>query len=169
MTAPVLPSRTRGTPLSIRLATLLSLAVVAVLLVSGVAVNRFVSRSLVDEISNARLHQIEFLADQLEGTDLPETWIRGGGVQRALNRLARFVQGRATIIDDGQALYIAGQVPPNATTARIEEAILGEDGLTLVVEVPTANPPFLQIFNTTLVVAGVAAVVALMLAAALLS
>jgi len=55
MSAPASP---RGQPLSMRLALLLSVAVLAVLLITGVAVNRLVSRSLEDELSAAEWDRV---------------------------------------------------------------------------------------------------------------
>jgi signal transduction histidine kinase len=165
------PSGRRGQPLSIRLAVFLSVALLAVLLVAGIAVNRLVSRSLEEELSGAQRRQLSFLADQLEGASLPFSADRTDQlVSRALQRLARSVQGRAELIDAGGAVHAsAGSVPPGLPTQRIEEPIPGSAGLTLALEVPGAGQPALRVFNVTLLVAGVLSVAALMLVATLLS
>lgn len=161
----------RGQPLSIRLALLLAVAVLAVLLVTGLAVNRLVSRSLEDELSNAQRQQITFLAEQLEGATLPFTSRpTERRVSQALTRLARFVGGRVQLMAaDGTPSYSFGQLPPGAPTQRIEEAIPGDGGLSLAVESPTAQQPFLRVFNATLLIAGLLSVIALVAVAALLS
>lgn len=165
------PVARRGQPLSIRLAQFLCVAVLAVLLVAGIAVNRLVSRSLEDELSGAQRRQLSFLADQLEGATLPFPAERTDYlVRRALLRLARSVQGRAELIDGRGAVYaFAGAVPAGAPPQRIEEPIPGSAGLTLALEVPSAGQPALRVFNVTLLVAGVLSVAALMLVATLLS
>jgi two-component system, OmpR family, sensor histidine kinase BaeS len=165
----VLPRR--GRPLSIRLALYLSVAVLAVLLVAGIAVNRLVSRSLEDELSGAQRRQLSFLADQLEGATLPFAAERTDAlVRRALQRMARAVQGRAELVNADGTVYASAGLPLNGVPSqRIEEPIPGSEGLSLVLEVPGAGQPALRVFNVTLLVAGILSVVALMLVAALLS
>ena len=160
----------RGQPLSLRLAAMLAVAVLAVLLITGLAVNRFVSRSLEDELTNAQRGQITFLADQLNRVPL-DRQRQSIVVQRALDRLARAVGGQASVVGaaGGTPLYTAGRLRLGAETTRIEEPIAEGDGAMLVVEVPTSDPPFLRVFNATLLVAGILSVVALVVVAALLS
>jgi signal transduction histidine kinase len=166
-----LPPVRRGQPLSFRLAVFLCVAVLAVLLVAGIAVNRLVSRSLEDELSGAQRRQLTFLADQLEGASLPFPAERTDVlVHRALHALARAVQGRAELIDAGGAVYASeGTMPAGAGSQRLEQPIPGSAGLTLVLEVPGGGQPALRVFNVTLLVAGVLSVAALMLVATLLS
>jgi two-component system sensor histidine kinase BaeS len=168
MSAP--PAR-RGQPLSIRLALFLSVALLAVLLLAGIGVNRLVSRSLEDELSGGQRRQLSFLADQLEGATLPFPAPRTEHlVRRALQRLAGSVHGRAELIDAHGAVYAsAGSMLAGAASQRIEEPIPGSAGLTLALEVPGAGQPALRLFNVTLLVAGVMSVAALMLLATLLS
>jgi signal transduction histidine kinase len=168
MSAP--PAR-RGQPLSIRLAILLSVAVLAVLLVAGIAVNRLVSGSLEAELTGAQRRQLSFLADQLEGVSLPFRLNRTDRqVRQALHSLARSVQGRAELIDgDRQVHVFAGEVAPGVPSDRIEEPIPASGGSVLALQVPSTGQPFLRIFNVTLLVAGLLSVAALMLVAALLS
>ena len=165
------PRSRRGQPLSIRLAALLAVAVLAVLLITGLAVNRFVSRSLEDELTNAQRTQIAFLADRFEGLRLPYVWdVEERFVQQSLNRLAHSLRGRVTLeTEGGDAVHTFGQLPPGAETTRVEEAIAGDGGLTIVVELPATPQPFLRVFNATLLVAGILAVLVLVIAAALLS
>jgi two-component system sensor histidine kinase BaeS len=161
----------RGQPLSVRLALFLSVALLAVLLVAGIAVNRLVSRSLEDELSGAQRRQLSFIADQLEGATLPFASPRTDHlVRRALLRLAVSVHGRAELIDAGGDVYAsAGTLAAGTPSQRIEEPIPGSGGLALVLEVPGVGQPALRVFNLTLLVAGVLSVAALMLVATLLS
>jgi signal transduction histidine kinase len=158
-----------GQPLSLRLALVLSLVVVAVLLVAGFAVNRLVSRGLEEELASAQRDRLGFLAQQLEGVDVgnPRT---AAAVRRAMQRIARQAGGRITLLDgDGRELIGAGAVPSPTAIQRVEEDVPGDDGLTLAFELPGGPPAFLGVFNLTLVVAGVLAVGALVLAATMLS
>jgi two-component system sensor histidine kinase BaeS len=161
----------RGQPLSLRLAAVLAIAVLAVLLITGIAVNRFVSRSLEDELTNAQRDQIGFLADQLDGLTLPyASRITQQRVNHALTRLARFVNGRVALLDpDGQTAVSFGDLPSGIEPRRIEEPIPGGGSLTLLVELPVSQQPFLRVFNATLMIAGILSVLVLVAVAALLS
>jgi signal transduction histidine kinase len=164
MTAPP-----RGQPLSLRLALLLSLAVLAVLLVTGFAVNRLVSRGLEDELSSVQRDRIGFLAQQLEGIDLGQPRA-ARAVHQAMQRIARQSDARLLLVDaQGEVLVDVGETRDGADTERLEEEVPGGSGLTLAIELPRGGPTFLGVFNLTLLVAGVLAVGALMLSAALLS
>ncbi len=159
----------RGQPLSLRLALLLSGAVLAVLLITGLAVNRLVSRSLNEELTAVQRDRITLVAQQLEGIDLSQQRIRRA-VEVVLQRIARPVNGRAELrAADGTLLAAAGNVPANRASDTVQEAVPGDAGWVLAVEVPTADQPFLRVFNTTLVVAGLVAVGVLMLVSTLLA
>lgn len=151
----------RGQPLSIRLALLFSVAVVAVLLITGLAVNRLVSRGLAEELGAAQRDRISFLATQLEGVDLEQPRVRRA-VEMALQRLARPGVGRIMLRGpEGETLASAGRLPSGVAAERIEEEVPGDGGLTLVIEVPRAGASFLPVFNATLLVAGGLAVAVL--------
>jgi len=159
----------RGQPLSLRLALLLSAAVLGVLLVTGIAVNRLVSRSLTEELTAVQRDRITLVAQQLDGIDLSVPRTRRA-VEVVLQRVARPVNGRAELRGgDGTLLAAAGNVPASAPTDTVEEPVPGAAGWVLTIEVPRAEQPFLRVFNTTLIVAGVLAVGALMLVSTLLS
>ncbi|HEY7525845.1 MAG TPA: HAMP domain-containing sensor histidine kinase [Candidatus Limnocylindria bacterium] len=158
----------KGQPLSVRLALLLAVAVVAVLLLGGVVVNQLVSRSLEDELSAAQRDRVELLAQQLASFNLPSA-LRRPGAQLVLDRIARSVGGRLQVVDSsGAALLTAGAAPDDGAAASLEEPIAGTP-YTLLLDVPSATRPFLRVFNITLLVAGVLAVIALVVVAALLS
>ena len=159
----------RGQPLSIRLALLLAVAVVAVLLVTGVAVNRLVSRSLEEEMTAVQRERLAIAAESL--ADINIATPRGRRfAETQLQRIALAIRGRAELVGaTGQVVASRGQLPPGAQSERIEEPIPGSAGLTLALLVPSADQAFLRIFNATLLIAGVLAVLALIGVAALLS
>ncbi|MGH2416970.1 MAG: hypothetical protein ACRDFY_01420, partial [Candidatus Limnocylindria bacterium] len=162
-------ARPRGQPLSIRLALLLSVAVLAVLLVTGVAVNRLVSRSLEQELTAVQRERLAIAADSLAAVNLSTPRDRRFA-EMTLQRVALAIRGRAELIDaGGHVLAARGPLPPGAKAERIEEPIPGDAGLTLALLVPSADQAFLRVFNATLVIAGVLAVLALIVVAALLS
>ncbi len=159
----------RGQPLSLRLALLLSGAVLAVLLITGLAVNRLVSRSLNEELTAVQRDRITLVAQQLEGVDMSQQRIRRA-VEAVLQRIARPVNGRAELrAADGTLLAVAGSVSSNEASDTVQEPVPGDAGWVLAVEVPAADQPFLRVFNTTLVVAGLVAVGVLMLISTLLA
>jgi two-component system sensor histidine kinase BaeS len=160
----------RGRPLSMRLALLLSVAVIAVLLITGIAVNRLVSRSLEQELGAAQHDRLAFLAAELDGVDLSTQRARRI-VGAALRRLANSVSGRVELVAaDGSVVLAAGNLANAAAAQVLEEPIPGGGpAANLVLRVPSAERAFLRVFNLTLVVAGVVAVLVLLAAAALLS
>jgi signal transduction histidine kinase len=157
----------KGRSLSLRLALTLSLAVVAVLLLSGLVVNRIVSRSLADELGVAQQERMALLAQQLDGVNL-DAITRRPGARAIFDRLARSVGGRLQVLDGDAVLLSAGGLPPGASATRVEEDVPG-GSYRLLLEVPSAGQPFLRVFNLTLLAAGIVAVVVLIGAAALLS
>ncbi|HEX6139091.1 MAG TPA: HAMP domain-containing sensor histidine kinase [Candidatus Limnocylindria bacterium] len=160
---------TRGQPLSVRLVLLMTVAFVAVLLLAGFAVNRVVSRSLADELAGVQRDRLAFLAAQLEDVDLDQPRVRQA-VRMALQRAARPMQGRLEVVDaDGSVLLAAGELRNPDGAQVVEEPVPGDAGYRLVLRLPGGDPAFLRIFNVTLVVAGVLAVGALIVLAALLS
>ena len=164
MTAPPV----RGQPLSLRLALVLSVAVVAVLLVAGLAVNRLVSGPLEHELSAAQQDRLTAVAAGIGEVD----WTRPGGrlaVELVLRRTAAAAHGMASLLDaDGKPILTAGQLPPGVTTERFTQPIPGSDSV-VAVDVSRPERAFLRLFNLTLIVAGILAVVVLVAASLLLS
>jgi len=163
------PVRTAsGQPLSLRLAMPLAVAVVAVLFLAGLAVNRFLSGSLEQELSAGEQQRLTLAAQAIGELDwdLP----RGRrAVQALLFRIADPVHGRVEVVTSGgEVLFGAGLLPPDADSQQISEPIPGRDA-SLVIEVPRAERAVLRVFNLTLLVAGLLAVVVLIVVAALLS
>jgi two-component system sensor histidine kinase BaeS len=141
-----------------------------VLLITGIAVNRLVSRSLEQELGAAQHDRLAFLAAELDGVDLSTQRARRI-VGAALRRLANSVSGRVELVAaDGSVVLAAGNLANAAAAQVLEEPIPGGGpAANLVLRVPSAERAFLRVFNLTLVVAGVVAVLVLLAAAALLS
>ncbi len=169
MTAPGAPSQPAGgQPLSVRLALTLSVAVLAVLLIAGLAVNRFVSGSLEQELSAAERDRITVVAGAIGGVDLTAPRALRG-VELVLRRMATTMGGRVQLIGaDGAPLVDVGRLPPGVSAQTISEPVPGS-GATLLIDVPRADRAFLGVFNLTLVVAGILAILAVVLAALYLS
>jgi signal transduction histidine kinase len=158
----------RGQPLSLRLALLLSVAVLAVLLLTGLAVNRVVSQSLEQELSAAQRDRITVVAGAISDVDLSKPRVRLG-VEMVLRRVANTTRGRVQLIAaDGTTVIDVGTVPAGLGTQTIEEPIPGS-GAKLLIDVPRADQAFLRIFNLTLLVAGLLAIAAVVATAMWLS
>jgi two-component system sensor histidine kinase BaeS len=158
----------RGQPLGVRLAVVLSAAVLAVLLIAGVAVNRFVSGSLERELSAAERDRITVVAGAIAGVDLAAPKARHG-VEVVLRRVANTVRGHVQLIgSDGELLVDVGRLPPGVSSETISEPIPGSDA-TLRIDVPRTDRAFLGVFNLSLLVAGLLALVAVAGVAFLLS
>ena len=167
MSAPP-PAAPRGQPLSLRLAIVLSAAVIAVLIVTGLAVNRLVSGPLQDELSAAQRDRLTVVASGIGAVD----WTRPRGlvaIQLVLRRVADAAHGTASLLDaNGNPIAVAGQLPPGVQTDRFTQPIPGSNA-TLAVDVPRPDRSFLRLFNLTLIGAGILAVAALVIASLLLS
>jgi len=158
----------RGQPLSLRLAVALSVAMLAVLLLTGLAVNRLVSASLEQELSAGERDRITLVAGAIADLDLTAPRVTRG-IEVVLRRVANSMHGRAELIlADGSTLIDVGRLPPGVATERIDEPVPG-GAATLVIEVPRPDRAFLRVFNVTLVVAGLLAVASMIGVALFLS
>ncbi len=157
-----------GQPLGVRLALVLSAAVLAVLLIAGLAVNRIVSGSLEQELSAAERDRITVVAGAIAGVDLGAPKAKHG-VEVVLRRVANTMRGHVQLIGaDGELLVDVGRLPPGVSTETISEAVPGS-GATLRIDVPRSERAFLRIFNLSLLVAGLLAILAVVVVALLLS
>jgi signal transduction histidine kinase len=151
-----------------RLALTLSVAVLVVLLVVGLAVNRVVSGSLEQELSAADRDRITVVAGAIGGVDLDAPRARHG-VEVVLRRVANSMRGRVQLIGaNGESLVDVGRLPPGVATETIAEPIPGSDA-TLLIDVPRSDREVLRVFNLTLLVAGLLAIVAVVATALFLS
>jgi two-component system sensor histidine kinase BaeS len=149
-----------------RLAVPLALAVVLVLLMAGLVVNRVVSSSFEQQLSEQQQTRLADAATVIGQLNRP-------AARALLRRLAAGIDGRVSLLDGaGGTLAAAGRVIEGVATQRIEAAV--SDGPTgaeiLLLEIPDrGGSAFLRIFNVTLLVAGALSVLVLMVAAGLLS
>ncbi|MEP7040018.1 MAG: HAMP domain-containing sensor histidine kinase [Chloroflexota bacterium] len=162
------PQQVRGQPLGLRMALVLSAAVLAVLLIAGLAVNRIVSGSLEQELSAAERDRITVVAGAIAGVDLAAPRAMHG-VQVVLRRMANAMRGHVRLVDaKGQTLVDVGRLPPGVATQTITEPIPGSEA-SLEIDVPRADPAFLRVFNLSLLVAGLLAIVVVVALSLLLS
>lgn len=151
-----------------RLGLILGVAVLAVLLVVGVVVNRVVSAGYETVLTNQQQQRLddsaETLADRLG---------RPAGLARAqaiVTRLANSLGGEVTVVStDGTTLAAFGRTPSGDTTQY--EAPIEVDGqvmATLRATLPTqaGDRGFLPLFNVTLAVAGLVSVLVIAIASA---
>jgi two-component system sensor histidine kinase BaeS len=151
-----------------RLGLILGVAVLAVLLLVGVVVNRVVSASYETVLTNQQQQRLddsaETLADRLG---------RPAGLARAqaiVTRLANSLGGEVVVIStDGTTLAAFGRAPTGDTTqyqAPIE--LDGQVVATLQARLPAqaGDRGFLPLFNVTLAVAGLVSVLVIVIASA---
>ena len=154
-----------GRPLAVRLAALLAVVVVVVLLVAGVVVNRSVSRSLDETISQRDQQRLALAVAVIEGGI--ERGMGGRGLHGLLNRVAAQTGGAVRLLDERGAEVLAAGRPPGGPTETLSTDLAA--GGSLEVVIPDAQAPFLRAFNLALLVTGLVAVGALLLAATLVA
>ena len=151
-----------------RIGLLLAIAVVGVLLVVGLIVNRVVSSGYESVLTNQQQQRLDdaaaTLGDRLE---------RRAAQLRALNlvrRLATSLGGEVRVIAaDGTTIAAFGRVP--AAAVQYASPILGDAGVqvgTLEADLPArpADRGFLPLFNLTLLIGVIASVIAIALVSA---
>lgn len=159
----------RGRSLAVRLAVLLAGVVIVVLVLAGVVVNRAASHSL-DETLGPREQQRLNLA----GTIVEEGLERGvdrHAMEMLVRRIATESGGQVRVVDgDGTVLLAAGRLPRDGPTEALSTPLsAAAGGGALEIEVPTPGAPFIRAFNTALLLTGIAAVAALLIAAAIVA
>jgi signal transduction histidine kinase len=155
----------RRQPLAVRLGIVLALGVVAVLLVTGIVVNRVVNRSVADTLTavdQARLDLIVTSIEELRAADPP---FADGAVRRLLRRMVNVSGGQATLrTAEGENVASFGVAPANASVV-VEPLSAEAGGGSIELRVPQVVPPFLRAFNLALLVGGVASVMAIVVIA----
>lgn len=159
----------RGRSLALRLAVPLAAVVVIVLLLAGLLVNRAASRSL-DETLGPRDQQRLNLAATIVEESL-ERGVDRHGLRMVLHRLAVETRGTVRVVDgSGAVLAEANRLPAGSETETLSvDLSSAAGGGALEIEVPSAAAPFVRAFNTALLLTGIGAVVALLVAAAFLA
>ena len=163
--ASAVPASPRRRSLAWRLGLLLGVAVIAVLLLVGIVVNRVVSSSFETVLTDQQQQRLDdaslTLADRLS---------RPAGLARAqavVTRLATSLGGEIRVIGtDGTTLAAFGRAP-TGDRAHYETPIEADGTLvaTLEADVPAraGDPGFLRLFNVTLAVAGLVSVLGIVL------
>lgn len=159
----------RGRSLAVRLAVLLAGVVIVVLVLAGVVVNRAASRSL-----DATLGPGEQQRLSLAGAVVEDALVRGVGTGRMhalLQRIAVESRSRIRVVNaDGSVLIEAGRVPPDVETDTLSTELSADaGGGALEIELPSATAPFVRAFNNALLLTGIVAVAALLIAAAVVA
>ncbi len=157
----------RGQPLALRLALLLAAGVVVVLLITGLVVNRVVSRSFEQTLGDQQRESLSVAAAALVDLQERDAPRANAARQQLLRRVAELSGGRVTLEDaHGGVVGRAGRLPPGVDGSQTIEQPLVSGGATLgrlVIDVPVrgVDPDFLRLFNTTLLAAGLVCVLVL--------
>jgi signal transduction histidine kinase len=160
----------RGRPLALRLAVLLAAVVIVVLLVAGWVVNRAASRSLEETVGPREEQRFELAVTVVE-----EALARGASgrpLQFLVNQIGREAGGTVRITDaDGNVVVQGGRPPPRDAPTDVLTRDLSADagGGSFELVVPNAQAPFVRTFNAALLLTGIVAVVALLVAAAVVA
>ena len=151
-----------------RLGLLLGIAVVAVLLLVGIVVNRVVSDRYETVLTNQQQQRLDDAAVTL--SDRMSRNVANARIQAIALRLATNLGGEIRIIAaDGTTLAAYGKVPEGDTTSysspiEVDGAVVA----TLEATLPSrsADRAFLPLFNVTLIVAGFVSVLGIVLVSA---
>ena len=160
-TAPSRPAHRRS--LAWRLGLLLGVAVLGVLLLVGIVVNRVVSGSFETVLTAQQQQRLDDAA-----VTLADRLSRPAGLVRAqalVTRIATSLGGEIRVVGlDGTTLAAFGR-PPAGDPAHYEVAIVGDSGTvaTLEADMPAqaGDRGFLPLFNVTLAIAGLVSVLAI--------
>ena len=163
--SPLVPASSRRRSLAWRIGLLLGVAVIAVLLLVGIVVNRVVSSGFETVLTNQQQQRLDDAA-----VILSDRLARPAGLARAqavVVRLVNTLGGEIRIVGtDGRTLVVAGR-PPLGDPAHYEVPIEvdGQVVATLEAELPAraGDRGFLPLFNVTLAVAGLVSVIGIVL------
>jgi signal transduction histidine kinase len=150
----------RPRPLAWRLGLVLGIAVLGVLLVVGVVVNRVVSQGFQTVVTGAQEQRLDDAA-----TTLADRWDRPARVAALIRRVAMNLGGEITLVGSDGATIAAVGLAPDRDVASYETPVVvdGRTVATLKARLPGSGTDrgFLPLFNTTLVVAGLVSVLAI--------
>lgn len=151
-----------------RLGLLLGIAVVAVLLLVGIVVNRVVSERYETLLTNQQQQRLDDAAETL--SDRMGRNVANARIQAIALRLANNLGGEIRIVSvDGTTLAAYGKVPDGDTAAYSSPIVVaGATVATLEATLPSraADRAFLPLFNATLIVAGIVSVLGIVLVSA---
>lgn len=155
----------RGRPLAVRLAVLLAGVVIIVLVAAGWVVNRAASRSLDETLGPRDEQRVELAVTVVE--DALERGVGPGPLRALLRRIAGQSGGMVRVVDaSGAVLAEVGRRPPGSESQTLSRELsdaAGGGAVEIIVTSPQA--PFVRTFNAALLLTGIVAVVALLVAA----
>ncbi len=161
-------SRPAHRSLAWRLGLLLGIAVVTVLLLVGIVVNRVVSDRYETLLTNQQQQRLDDAAETL--ADRMGRNVANARIQAIALRLANNLGGEIRIMSvDGTTLAAYGKVPAGDTAAYSSPIVVdGAVVATLEATLPSraADRAFLPLFNVTLIVAGIVSVLGIVLVSA---
>lgn len=160
----------RGQPLAVRLAVLLAGVVIVVLVAAGWVVNRAASSSLEETVGPRDEQRLEFAVTVVE--EALERGVEGRPLGFLLQRIAGESGGTVRVVDASGAIVAeGGRMPPRTTEtetlSRDLSAAVGGGAFELVL--PSAQAPFVRTFNAALLLTGIVAVAALLIAAVIVA
>ncbi|MBA2633709.1 MAG: hypothetical protein H0U86_12055, partial [Chloroflexi bacterium] len=160
----------RGRPLAIRLAVLMAAVVIVVLLAAGWVVNRAASQSLEETLGPRDEQRLDLAVAVVE--EALERDVGGRPLRFLLQQIAGESHGSVRITDASGALVAeAGRLPPQAgeTATLARDLSQAAGGGTFELVVPSVEAPFVRTFNAALLLTGIVAVAALLIAAAVVA
>ena len=160
----------RGRSLAVRLAFLLAAVVIVVLVAAGWVVNRAASRSLEETLGPRDEQRVELAVAVVE--EALERGVDGRRLRFLLQQIAGESGGTVRVLDAAGAVVAeAGRMPPRTTeTATLtRELSSSAGGGTFEFVVPSLQTPFVRTFNAALLLTGIVAVAALLIAAAVVA
>jgi signal transduction histidine kinase len=156
----------RGRPLAVRLAVLLAAVVIVVLVAAGWVVNRAASRSLEETLGPRDEQRLELAVTVVE--EALERGVEGRPLRFLLQRIAGESGGTVRVVDaSGTVVAEAGRPPPRTTETEslTRDLSAAAGGGTFELVVPSGQAPFVRTFNAALLLTGIVAVAALLIAA----
>ena len=157
------PGRARRS-LAWRIGLLLGLAVVVVLLIVGLVVNRVVSHGYDTVLADQQQQRLDDAAVTLaDRVGQPAAPLRA---EKLIARLATTLNGEVRIVGPtGTTLATFGRVPADAVYLTSPITVDGQVAATLEAELPVraGDRGFLPLFNVTLIIAGVVSVLGIVL------
>jgi signal transduction histidine kinase len=161
----VTPFRSRRQPLAVRLGIALALGVVAVLLGTGIIVNRAADRSVADALTTVEQARIDLIVTSLDELRAADPPFADAATRRLLRRIVNVTGGQATLLDAGGEVVSAFGIAPSDATVLREPLSSDAGSGSIELRIPRVAPPALRGFNFALVIGGAASVAAIVVIA----
>lgn len=162
------PGNARARPLAWRIGLYLGIAVLGVLLLVGLLVNRVVSQGFQSVVTTAQEQRLDDAA-----ATIADRFDRPVRVAAVVRRVATNMDGEVSLVaPDGSTLAAFGRAP-DGDTAHYETPVVvdGQTVATLRASLPGSGTDrsFLPLFNATLIIGGLAALAAIVVISTLLA